>query len=188
MPARSEKRPAARRGGAKPGQRADGPIERLVADHRRVQQICRLLDALARDIAGASRATAASIADFLRREFPRHAADEDDLVRLLEPRLFVGDEVDEALRELSKEHAADGRAAIALADALAAFAEGKAADSAALAALAGAFAEAQRRHMAWENLALLPIARARLTAADLAALGAAMKCRRAEGDEPAGRP
>ena len=43
---------------------------------------------------------------------------------------------------------------------------------------ARAFAEAQRRHIAWENNVLLPLARKRLTEADLKELGRNMAAMR----------
>ena len=40
------------------------------------------------------------------------------------------------------------------------------------------FAEAQRRHIAWENSLVLPLARKRLTAKDLETMGRNMAARR----------
>src|SRR5690606_3657521 len=121
------------------------------------------------------------LVEFLRNDLPLHIIDEEqDLFPLLRRRVLPEDEVETVLGRLSAEHRADaaqGREVRALLeDAL----ERQAApgmDPAARKALRG-FASQELQHLALENAVVLPIARLRLTAKDLAGLGRRLAARR----------
>lgn len=83
--------------------------------------------------------------------------------------------VDAILGMLSEEHQADDALLQRLIGPLRAIVEGKPlADAVVFAADARAFSVLQRRHLAWENGTVLPLAHRRLSANDLAELGRRM--------------
>ena len=154
------------------------PLEFISEDHLRERQICAVIDGLA---AGASldRQAALTVLRFLNEELNVHFRDEaEDLFPLLARRCTTEDAIegaiariridqDEAMRLLPEVRAtlsgcldagtdlsADGRATLVR------------------------FAGHVRRHLVAENAILLPIARARLTRADLKTLSQRMRSRR----------
>jgi hemerythrin-like domain-containing protein len=172
--------PAPRRGSA-PGQveRALGnPLELLAADHLRQRALCELLE----HVAAAERPDPEAVEQiraWLREELPAHIADEEeDLFPLLRARAAPEDEIDSALDALSRDHRATAAALAAALEAI----ERLLASQGPLApeerASLAAFAESERRHLGVENAILLPLARVRLTRADLATLRRGMLQRR----------
>ena len=159
----------------------DSPLDYIFADHFRVRVVCNMLDMLADDIVGVGRRLAPLLVGFLREDFMNHLEDEEQgLMPLLQQRLLVGDEVDEALGQVTAEHEADREITTRLIARLDELVErGAVAEPGVLAEAARAFAEFQRRHIVWENVVLLPIARLRLTRSDLRHLAADMTRRRA---------
>ncbi len=161
------------------------PIEFLFAEHDRQLVVCAALDRLAGDCAAAdARDNAAFALGYLERELPLHIADEEEsLFPLLKRRADTDDGIDAILAILNDEHAADHAYHRKLLEPLRAIAAGRApADAVAFAHMARAFSVFQRRHLAWENGTVLPLARKRLTAADQAAMGDAMADRRVPTD------
>ena len=157
------------------------PIEFLFAEHDRQLVVCAALDRLAGDCAAAdARDNAAFALGYLERELPLHIADEEEsLFPLLKRRADPDDDIDTLLAILNDEHDADHEYHHKLLEPLRAIAAGRApADAVAFAHMARAFSVFQRRHLAWENGTVLPLARRRLTAADQAAMGDAMARRR----------
>jgi len=142
------------------------PLEYLFAEGCRILRICDVLDMVAADPSRIGRLAAPALMDFLRLDLPRHLDDmEKDLLPLVEGALLVGDAADGALAQLSREHAVDRKRAEHLITALEPLADGRVLDSEReLTVMAQAFAEAQRRHLAWEEAVLYPLARARLRA------------------------
>jgi hemerythrin-like domain-containing protein len=92
---------------------------------------------------------------------------------------LAAEAIEEAFAQLRREHTEDERVASLVISGLEQLADGKQPeDEAEFANAAHAFAEAQRRHVAFENSSILPLARTRLTRKDLARLGRRMAARR----------
>src|SRR3546814_8046743 len=106
----------------------------------------------------------------------------DLLLPAVERALLVGDGADGALAQLSREHAVDRRRAQHLITVLEPLSNDRVLDDKGeVPALAHAFAEAQRRHVAWESAVLYPLARARLHPALLRDLSRRLERRRRQG-------
>ena len=157
------------------------PIDYLSADHFRQKVVCKLLDDIAFDPAGPEAVRLATIVlAYVEQELPKHIADEEeDLFPLLQQRCLAADNAGRLLSVLSEEHRQDSALCEEAREGLRALADGQEPSrGAAFVRAAAAFAETQRRHLAWEDDVLLPLARARLTAADLRQMGRAMARRR----------
>ncbi len=157
------------------------PIDYLYADHFRQRVVCGLLDEIADDPA-ATRVPeiAAHVLDYLLRELPRHVADEEqDLFPRLLTRCKPEDDIERILMLLSEEHSRDEEMVLALPAGLRSLIEGRPLSQPELFSQAAlSFAECQRRHLAWEEGVILPLARKRLQPEDLAMLGQSMAARR----------
>jgi hemerythrin-like domain-containing protein len=166
------------------------PLALLRACHERMERFAtlavRIGDHL--DAAGTPATAAAGSAGRVLRYFdqaaPQHHADEEtDLLPRLRTRLAepAPPELAQLLGGLAGEHHALDAQWGALRPALVALAEGRAVLASDYRTRAAAFEEAQRDHVARENRWLLPACEAHLTAADWAAIGAAMAQRRGVG-------
>lgn len=146
-----------------------GPFERLEGQRLALLGVCALFDALPATGQRLQQRLAAGLATYLRTDFPALIAEEEDsLLPLLRARLLLGDDFDRVLRQMDDEHRHDRRQAATLAAECEALANGLIPDEAAvLFSACRAFAEQQRRHLAWEDATVLPLARDRFTAADL---------------------
>lgn len=146
-----------------------GPFERLEGQRLALLGVCALLDALPGTSHPLQQRVAAGLAVYLRVDFPAMIAEEEEcLLPMLRARLLLGDDFDQVLRQMDEEHRHDRRQAMALATECEALAGGLIPDEAAvLFSACRAFAVQQRRHLAWEDATVLPLARSRLTAADL---------------------
>lgn len=157
------------------------PIDYLYADHFRQRVVCKFLDEIAFDPAapGAAR-LAVIVRAYLERELPHHIADEEqELFPRLRSRCNPADNTERILGMLSEEHRRDGDLCEAVLEGLRALAEGhETSPCAAFPRAAAAFAETQRRHLAWEDDVVLPLARERLTNEDLGEMGRNMAERR----------
>ncbi len=167
----------------------DCPLEAMRETHFLQRQICTDMEVLAATETPRP-ALALAILVNLCRDLPRHHADEEaGLFPVLRKRARPEDEIEALLDRLVAEHAALPVALAGLLAALDCMVDGALPapeDRDALRALA----QAERRHMTFENAVVLPLAAARLMAADRAALLAAMKARHAEpfaGDGPCRR-
>ena len=157
------------------------PLDYLSADHFRQRIICKFLDDIAFDPAGAeARRLAAIVLTYLDEELPQHIADEEQaLFPLLQDRCRGEDNAERLLAVLSEEHRQDSALCMEVQGGLRSLAVGhEPSHGAAFVRAAAAFAETQRRHLAWEDEVLLPLARERLTAADLREMGRDMAERR----------
>lgn len=156
------------------------PLEFLFAEHDRQRVLCVALERLADDPEAAdARENAAAILAYLENDLPEHLADEEDLFPLLERRSQPDDQVEAVLDQLRHEHEADGDYAHRVMVPLKDLAAGHPlADTSAFVHDARTFSILQRRHLAWENGTLLPLARKRLSRQDLAGLGRKMAARR----------
>jgi hypothetical protein len=156
------------------------PLDWFFAEHYRQRQLCLMIDDLSRRTVF-NEAPLAAIVAFLRHDLPSHVLDEEeDLFPLLRRRCLPEDELERVLAILSGDHKADlSKAAHVLTLLEAALAERRApgVDRESRATLA-AFAAQERQHLALENAVVLPIARLRLTDADLRGLGNRLAARR----------
>ena len=157
------------------------PIDYLFADHFRQRVVCKFLDEIAFDpIAAESARLGAIVLAYLEQELPHHIADEEqDLFPRLHSRCSPADKGERILDMLSAEHRRDSDLCAVVLEGLRAVAEGhEPHNCAAFVRAAAAFAETQRRHLAWEDEVVLPLARERLTNEDLADMGRSMAERR----------
>lgn len=163
--ARSAEAPA---NGSIPEELLRDPLGFLFAEHHRHRQLCRVLQHLA-DSQVFEGALIAAADDYLRRDLALHVSDEEeDLFPLLRRRCPPEDEIDRIIRRLSADHAEDH----SLAQAVRMFFARALEERRAVGAYPGArvvlrrFADQERAHLALENAVVMPIARARLDAAD----------------------
>lgn len=157
------------------------PIDYLYADHFRQLSVCGLLEDIALDPAASSApARAAAVLAYLERDLPRHMADEEeDLFPLLSARCEPGDRIERIRHLLSEEHRREDNLSEAVIEGLRSIAAGRPPGRSGLfQRAAAAMAEGQRRHLAWENEFVLPLARERLADDDLEAMGRRMAERR----------
>ncbi|TDI57909.1 MAG: hemerythrin domain-containing protein [Alphaproteobacteria bacterium] len=157
------------------------PLALMRLEHKRQRQVWDRLEALAEELStDPAFNEAAAILAILTEELPRHAEDEEaDLFPLLERRCLPDDNIGDIVAQLRSEHELDEDLSNFIVSDLEVLAKGaKLANPVRLLFNARAFAEAQRRHIAWENTVLLPLARRRLTEADLKELGRNMAARR----------
>ena len=157
------------------------PVDYLYADHFRQRVVCGFLDEIAQDPeAGRVPEIAALVLDYLVRDLPQHTADEEqDLFPRLRARCKPEDQVERIIMLLSEEHARDQEVVLALPAGLRSLVEGRPLPQPELfVQAASTFAECQRRHLAWEEGVIFPLARKRLQPDDLAELGRNMAARR----------
>lgn len=157
------------------------PIDYLYADHFRQQSVCGFLECVALDPAMASaQPLAREVLAYLEQELPRHVADEEeDLFPLLLQRCSAEDRIQRVQHLLGEEHRREDGLSATVIEGLRSIAAGHPPDRPGLfQRAAAAMAEGRRRHLAWENEFLLPLARERLMEEDLEAMGRSMAERR----------
>lgn len=156
------------------------PLDFIFAEHFRHRQMCRILMYLARthEFEGA---LIASTDDFIRYDLALHVIDEEeDLFPLLRRRCEADDSIEEVLGRLSADHALDQEYARAV-RAVFSLALQRREPPSTLPGGADALtrlAEQERSHMALENAVVMPLARRRLSSADLSALAIRLAARR----------
>jgi hemerythrin-like domain-containing protein len=157
------------------------PLDALLAEHFRQRAICDLLDRLAGNLSDPCAGDwARTILTYLREQLPLHIMDEEhDLFQLLRSRTLAAEAIENAFKQLRREHAEDECVAALVMAGLESMAAGaQPEEPGEFSAAARAFAEAQRRHVAYENRSILPLARSRLTRKDLTRLSRRMAARR----------
>lgn len=156
------------------------PLDFLFADHCRQRALCDRLRRIASHPPGLrGRAVVRQALAFLERDLPLHHRDEEcDLFPLLRRRCLPGDNLLDMLEILSAEHAASELAAASIAGHLRLILTDPVAVQAGLTAAVELFAAMQHRHLIWENVVVLPLARHRLKPTDLARMGRMMAERR----------
>lgn len=160
------------------------PLDFISEDHLRERQICAVIDGLASADA-LDRQAATTVLRFLNEELNVHLRDEmEDLFPLLARRCREEDAIEGAIDRIR----ADQDEAMHLLPEVRAMLAGcldRGADlTARERAVLSRFAGHVRRHLVAENAILLPIARARLTRADLRILSKHMRSRRGLPDSP----
>jgi hemerythrin-like domain-containing protein len=157
------------------------PIDYLYADHFRQRIVCKLLDRIASDLhAKQVDGPAGVVLEYLERDMPLHVEDEEqDLFPCLRAQCKPEDEIEHILTLLTEEHARDQDLGLPLTAGLRCLSEGRPLPNAAeFLKAASTFAETQRRHLAWEEGVVLPLARKKLLPKDLTELGRSMAARR----------
>ncbi len=157
------------------------PIDLIAQEHARFRACCEMLRRLADDPDGDDAADmAAAILTYVETALPLHVADEEaDLFPMLRRACRPGDDIGYVLELLSMEHDDDIEYCRTLIEPLGRIADGGApADPVRFSHYARAFALLQRRHLDWENVLVLPLARKRLSERDLRELGRRMAARR----------
>lgn len=155
------------------------PLDFLEAEHYRQRAALAHLERLRTETSLDRRAALARLVhDFVATDVAMHVVDEEtDLFPILRRRCGARDGIERVFALIAAEHARDLDLARPVMAGLARCAKRAAPDPGFQAAVT-AFVDSQRRHLAWENAFVLPLARKRLTAADRRRLGAAMATRR----------
>jgi iron-sulfur cluster repair protein YtfE (RIC family) len=162
------------------------PLEYLKYEHFRQLVLCELLGRIADDPYSADAAHRIPwVRRYLTDELALHVTDEEqDLMPLLDLRCNGGDALTEISDTLEHDHVSEERLRADVVGELTMLAAGKTLDRPLdFIVKALAFEEHLRRHLMWENLTLMPLARRRLTTGDLATLGRNM-ARRHERHDP----
>jgi hypothetical protein len=153
------------------------PIEFIRFEHYRQRTLSDRLGRIAEDPHGPETAgDAAWVLDYLSTDLPMHVADEaEDLMPLLRERCPSRDQVEAICDALDRAHQSDERATGWLLEGLRRLAAHRLpADPQGFVGAALAFQDKLRRHLVWENQALLPLARKRLWTGDVESLGLRM--------------
>jgi len=156
----------------------DSPLDFIAGDHLRTRAVCAEMQRLAQSEA-VDPAETHPILDFMLRELPALIRDEDeDLLPLLVRRSEPDDDMPRMKARLEAEH----RHVMALVPAVTSAFQHLAQGAGALGGddrdHVARFAKHMRRHLIFENAIILPFARLRLTAQDLATLRLRMRGRR----------
>ena len=157
------------------------PLGLIYSEHYRCRVICNTLDAIADKWPSApTTEEIESLLLFLETDLPAHVADEEDaLFPILKKRCQPSDNCDSVVNLLLDEHRSDMALVGTVVRGLKDVSEGRTpANPDAFLASVRAMTESQRRHLAWENSVLLPLAKKRLKAVDLVDLGRSMAERR----------
>lgn len=160
------------------------PIEFIFNEHYRQRQLCDALDVLTSEMeTGPVAELASNLIVFLTEDLRLHLEDEErDFFPLLRRRSEPEDGIEEVLDLLSEEHGLDEDLVEFLLEDLRTLASGhQLANPTRFLVNVREFAETQRRHLAWENALLLPVAKRRLDPPDRAELGRRMAARRGLG-------
>ena len=157
------------------------PLDAILLEHDRQRAVADWLLELANNQQlGPVLEEAAALLTFLTHDLLLHHKDEeDDLFPMLRLRCKPEDQIDRILAELDRDHAAESFLTRNIAVDLHVIVDGRNLENPArfLRSLC-VFAEGQRKHLSWENKAVLPLASKRLTPEDLGALGRNMAARR----------
>jgi iron-sulfur cluster repair protein YtfE (RIC family) len=152
------------------------PLDVILAAHATQRVACAQLEqAAALGVVDAM--TADALRRYLTELLPLHWQDEEhDLFPLLRRRAQPEDAIATALSRLAHDHEASAAATVTLARALDRMTHAEQPDTETRAAMR-AFADRERRHLAFENAVILPLARLRLTETDRETLHLSMQRR-----------
>ena len=157
------------------------PLDFIESEHDRQRVLCDRLVVLAndQDLKPVIEEAEAVLA-FITKELPLHHKDEEtDLFRMLRHRCRPEDGIDAILAHLAWEHTLDSFLTYDLRLGLKALVGGKILDNPMAVFMdLRTFAESQRRHLDWEETAVVPLARKRLMPEDFSEMGRNMAARR----------
>jgi hemerythrin-like domain-containing protein len=146
------------------------PLADMKREHRLHMRMCDDLEAIADSLPDMTDAAlCASLAATLRVELPaHHRGEEEGLFALIESRAGPEDGVGEMLEMLRREHAVDEGFAEELSELLEGLSVGRRPECADMAGyMLRGFFETYRRHVQWEEVVIVPLARRLLTPSDL---------------------
>jgi hemerythrin-like domain-containing protein len=168
------------------------PLDFIAAEHYRLRAALTQLDGLARGgMSDGRRKLAKALLRYFIEDYALHVADEEiDFFPLLRQRCADDAAFVASLDTLAGEHRDDVARLAAVVAGLRYLAKAGQRDEASqdFAPGARAYTEALRRHIAWENAVLMPIARARLQPGDLRRLAQRFATRRGVSPPPRTRP
>lgn len=153
------------------------PLDVIAHEHKWQQKLCDALERIADDLPdNVDKMLVAAVLPMLRVDLGVHIRDEEEgLFPLMCKRAQPGDNFQEIAEVLLLEHSADEGFADEIVDQLEAIKDGRRPlNPDMLGYMLRGFFETQRRHLAWEDAVVLPLARARLTADDLRQLSRVM--------------
>jgi hemerythrin-like domain-containing protein len=156
----------------------DNPLDMIYQEHEQQERVCAQLEQIADDLPDQVDGNiVAEVSVYLKQELAVHIRDEEDgLFPLLAKRAMPEDNVGVILAQLQQEHMTDEGYACELSDALEEIARGeRPKDPNALGHMLRACFESHRRHLAWENAVVLPLAKKRFTSDDLDELAQVMQ-------------
>ncbi|MCM2561257.1 hemerythrin domain-containing protein [Lutimaribacter sp. EGI FJ00015] len=154
------------------------PLDFICEDHLRERLVCEVIDGLGVS-ASLNRQAVLTVLRFLNEELNVHLRDEaEDLFPLLARRCTAEDAIENTIRRIRADQVEAIRLMPAIRATLARWLDTGADLTAADRATLTRFSGHVRRHLVAENAILLPIARARLTRADLRTLSRHMRSRR----------
>lgn len=154
------------------------PLDFIAEDHLRERQICALIDGIA-NAAGLDTSDVDNVLSFLGEELGMHLQDEDDgLFPLMRKKCEAEDQIDDVIERLQSDHMKITAVAPKIGQSLQRLLDGQPALNDGDRTMLSEFANDTRRHLIVENAIILPIARARLNAADLDSLRSGMLKRR----------
>lgn len=171
---------------AEAGRKRPPALVRLEEAHETLKRLADLMEEIADDMPHPNRTACMHAAALLSGELPLHHADEDlGLFPVLRKRCLPEDRIDVVLDRLETDHVDDEAALAEIVPTLTGLAwEGELEiDPSSVGYALRGFFEAQRRHIAWEQALVMPLARVRLTADDWQQVAAAMQANRA-GPKP----
>ncbi len=157
------------------------PLDVIASEHNRQLRLCDRIEDLASNRQFESLVQeATALLAYLTKDLPLHCRDEEeDLFPMLKIACRPDDGVDGILAELERDHAAEmflGRHVIVD---LKAIVRGSPIDSTLrLFGNLSTFCKAQRRHVDWENIVVLPLAQRRLSPTNQEEMGRNMAARR----------
>ena len=152
------------------------PLDLILAAHAVQRAACAQLDQVA-TLGAVDPATADTLRRYLTEGLPLHWQDEErDLLPLLRRRAEPEDNIGAALKRLAHDHTAAAAQTVTLSRIIDGMSHGDVPDTATRAAIRE-FADRERRHLAFENAVILPLARLRLTDADRVTLRLSMQRR-----------
>ena len=158
------------------------PIDYIFADHCRQANLCKILKLFAARYfdAAPDLNIAATIQQYLDVDLNLHFADEEiDLIPHLRAHVLAEDRFSELLRLLDQEHDRDRILAKKSCAGFARITKGEALDDPdKFCHIITTFSAVHLSHLNWENVAILPLARKRLTDDDLSSMAHAMATRR----------
>ncbi len=156
----------------------DNPLDMVYQEHEQQELVFAKLEQIADDLPDEVDGNiVAEVSVYLKQNLAVHIRDEEDgLFPLLAKRVLPEDNFGEILAQLQREHMTDEGYARELSDALEVIVRGeRPKDPNALGHMLRACFESHRRHLAWENAVVLPLAKKRLTPDDLDELAQVMK-------------
>lgn len=162
------------------------PLDLIERQHFVQAQLCDSLERIAGDLPdNVDRRLCKNVIASLQFEMPLHHRDEElGLFPLIEKRALPVDNIHDILAQLALEHATDESFSAELSESFGMLSEGrKLTNPATVAHMLRSFFECYRRHIAWENAIVIPLARKRLTTSDLIELAKVMAGHRlSQGD------